>query len=176
MCSLLEVSEKLSACARFWGGNISQTKTESDYFRESSKINKMVRTLRMTKTFFVGPIETTMASMTEVRSMLPARLRTARLATIAQDAELRRFFASGDDSTTIRGILREWHATRRDVRRMQALHRRLMREARSRRAMAGARQRRERAQQVAHALAPVVQEVSRGQRLANRQARLRAVN
>ena len=44
--------------------------------------------------------------MTQVRAMLPVRLRTARLATIARDAGLTRFFASGDDSATIRGILK----------------------------------------------------------------------
>ena len=43
--------------------------------------------------------------------------------------------------------------------------------------MAGARRRRDRVQEVAHALAPAVQEVTaaRGQRLANRQARKRAL-
>ena len=116
-------------------------------------------------------------TMTQVRAILPARLRTARLATIARDAGLTRFFTSGDDSTTIRGVLRELYSVRGSVRRTQALQRRLMREARSRRAMAGARRRRDRVQEVAHALAPAVQEVTaaRGQRLANRQARKRAL-
>ena len=44
--------------------------------------------------------------MTDVRTMLPARLRGARFATIAQDATYRRYFASGDDSATIRGVLK----------------------------------------------------------------------
>ena len=115
--------------------------------------------------------------MTQVRSMLPARLRTARLATIARDAGLTRYFTSADDSATIRDILKELYSARGSARRTQVLQRRLMREARSRRAIVGARRRRDKMQEVAHALAPAVQEVAaaRGQRLANRQARKRAL-
>ena len=115
-----------------------------------------------------------MTSMTHVRSMLPARLRRARLATIARDAVFRRYFASGDDSATIRGILKQMAENTSNINRHKALERRLEREARSRRAIVGARKRRYQVAQ--QALAPVVEAVSRGQRLANRQARMRAVN
>lgn len=56
------------------------------------------------------------------------------------------------------------------------MNRQLEKEARSRRAIAGVRQRRQRAHNAAQAIAPVVQAAqSRGQRLANRQARARAL-
>ena len=114
-------------------------------------------------------------NMTHVRSMLPARLRSARFATIARDPLFRRFFASGDDSATIRGVLKRLFEAGRKSRR--TLDRQLEKEARSRRALAGARERRHRAQNAAQALAPVVQVVdSRAQRLANRKARARALN
>jgi hypothetical protein len=107
--------------------------------------------------------------------MLPARLRSARFATIARDPLFRRFFASGDDSATIRGVLKRLFEAGRKSRR--TLDRQLEKEARSRRALAGARERRHRAQNAAQALAPVVQAVdSRAQRLANRKARARALN
>ena len=116
--------------------------------------------------------------MTDVRSMLPTRLRGARFATIAQDASYRRYFASGDDSATIRGVLKRLYDASGNTRRSRgSLDRQLEREARSRRALAGARQRRQRAQNAAQAIAPVVQAAeSRGQRLANRKARVRALN
>ena len=64
-----------------------------------------------------------------------------------------------------------------NTKRSAALDRQLAREARSRRALVGARQRRHRSQNVAQALAPVVQAAdSRAQRLANRKARARALN
>ena len=109
--------------------------------------------------------------------MLPARLRGARFATIAQDATYRRYFASGDDSATIRGVLRRLYDASGNPRRSGTLDRQLEKEARSRRALAGARQRRQRAQNAAQAIAPVVQAAeSRGQRLVNRKARVRALN
>ena len=58
--------------------------------------------------------------MTDVRSMLPARLRGARFATIAQDAAYRRYFTSGDDSATIRGVLKRVHAVSGNTRRSAA--------------------------------------------------------
>ena len=115
--------------------------------------------------------------MTQVRSILPARLRDARFATIARDPAFRRYFASGDDSATIRGVLKQLYGAAGNTKRSAALDRQLAREARSRRALVGARQRRHRAQNVAQALAPVVQAAdSRAQRLANRKARARALN
>ena len=116
-------------------------------------------------------------NMTQVRSILPARLRGARFATIARDPAFRRYFASGDDSATIRGVLKQLYGAAGNTKRSAALDRQLAREARSRRALVGARQRRHRAQNVAQALAPVVQAAdSRAQRLANRKARARALN
>ena len=44
-------------------------------------------------------------SMTQARSTLPAHLQRARLATIAKDPAFRRYFASADDSATIRKVL-----------------------------------------------------------------------
>ena len=66
-------------------------------------------TLRTTTNFFLGHrVKTTMSTnMTQVRSILPARLRGARFATIARDPAFRRYFASGDDSATIRGVLKQ---------------------------------------------------------------------
>ena len=116
-------------------------------------------------------------NMTQVRSILPARLQGARFATIARDPAFRRYFASGDDSATIRGVLKQLYGAAGNTKRSAALDRQLAREARSRRALAGARQRRQRAQIAAQAIAPVVQAAqSRGQRLANRKARVRALN
>ena len=136
-------------------------------------------TLRTTTNFFLGHrVKTTMSTnMTQVRSILPARLRGARFATIARDPAFRRYFASGDDSATIRGVLKQFYGAAGNTKRSAALDRQLAREARSRRALVGARQRRHRAQNVAQALAPVVQAAdSRAQRLANRKARARAFN
>ena len=136
-------------------------------------------TLRTTTNFFLGHrVKTTMSTnMTQVRSILPARLRGARFATIARDPAFRRYFASGDDSATIRGVLKQLYGAAGNTKRSAALDRQLAREARSRRALVGARQRRHRAQNVAQALAPVVQAAdSRAQRLANREARARALN
>ena len=116
-------------------------------------------------------------SMTQVRSMLPARLRGARFATIARDPSFRRYFASGDHSATIRAVLKRLFEAGRNGRRRATLDRQLEKEARSRRALAGVCQRRQRAQHVAQELAPVVQAVdSRARRLANRQARIRTLN
>ena len=64
-------------------------------------------------------------NMTQVRSMLPARLRGARFATIAQDATYRRYFASGDDSATIRGVLRRLYDASGNPRRSGTLDRQL---------------------------------------------------
>ena len=136
-------------------------------------------TLRTTTNFFLGHrVKTTMSTnKTQVRSILPARLRDARFATIARDPAFRRYFASGDDSATIRGVLKQLYGAAGNTKRSAALDRQLAREARSRRALVGARQRRHRAQNVAQALAPVVQAAdSRAQRLANRKARARALN
>ena len=109
--------------------------------------------------------------------MIPTRLQGARFATIAHDASYRRYFASGDDSATIRGVLRRLYDASGNPRRSGTLDRQLEKEARSRRALAGARQRRQRAQTAAQAIAPVVQAAeSRGQRLVNRKARVRALN
>ena len=115
----------------------------------------MVRgTLRTTTNFFLAHrVKTTMPTkMTDVRSMLPTRLRGARFATIAQDASYRRYFASGDDSATIRGVLKRLYDASGNTRRSGSLDRQLEREARSRRALAGARQRRQRAQNAAQAI------------------------
>ena len=72
----------------------------------------------------------------------------------------------------IRGVLKKLYGAAGNTKRSAALNRQLAREARGRRALVGARQRRHRAQNVAQALAPVVQAAdSRAQRLANRKAR-----
>ena len=116
-------------------------------------------TPRTTTNFFLAHrVKTTMpTNMNQVRSMLPDRLRGARFITIAQDATYRRHFASGDDSATIRGVLRRLYDASGNPRRSGILDRQLEKEARSRRALAGARQRRQRAQNAAQAIAPVVQ-------------------
>ena len=107
--------------------------------------------------------------------MLPPRLRGARFATIARDPSFRRYFASSDDSATIRAVLKRLYEAS-NTRRSTTLDRQLTKEARSRRALAGARQRRQRAQTAAQVLAPVVHAVtSRAQRLTNRHARSRAL-
>ena len=43
--------------------------------------------------------------MTQVRSILPDRLKRARFTTIAKDPSYRRYFAAGDDSASIRTVL-----------------------------------------------------------------------
>ena len=103
-----------------------------------------------TNFFLAHRLKTTMpTNMTQVRSMLPARLRGARFTTIVQDATYRRYFASGDDSATIRGVLKQLYEAAGNTKRSAALNRQLAREAGSRRALAGARQRRQRAQNAA---------------------------
>ena len=57
-------------------------------------------------------------TMTQVRkSILPARLRDARFATIARDPAFRRYFASGDDSATIRGVLKQLYGAAGNTKR-----------------------------------------------------------
>ena len=46
-----------------------------------------------------------MPTMTQVRSILPDRLKRARFTTIAKDPSYRRYFAAEDDSASIRNIL-----------------------------------------------------------------------
>ena len=46
-----------------------------------------------------------MPTMTQVRSILPDRLKRARFTTIAKDPSYRRYFAAGDDSASIRTTL-----------------------------------------------------------------------
>ena len=125
----------------------------------------------MTTNFFLDTKERTMATpMSQVRSMLPIELQSARLATIAQDKVYRPFFATGDDSTAIRGILRRIYEVKGNKRELEALKRQLAKQARSRRAIVGARRRRERSHRVAQAVASFVQGESRSQRLARRRA------
>ena len=125
----------------------------------------------MTTNFFLDTKERTMATpMSQVRSMLPIELQRARLATIAQDKVYRPFFATGDDSTAIRGILRRIYEVKGNKRELEALKRQLAKQARSRRAIVGARRRRERSHRVAQAVASFVQGESRSQRLARRRA------
>ena len=52
--------------------------------------------------------------MTKVRSILPARLRRARFATIAKDDRFRRYFAPSDDSASIRKVLVRLYETHND--------------------------------------------------------------
>ena len=99
------------------------------------------RIVRTTINFFLGyRVKTTMSTtMTRVRSILPTRLQRARFATIARDPSFRRYFASGDDSATIRGVLKQLYGAAGNTKRSAALDRQLAREARSRRALVGAR-------------------------------------
>ena len=69
-------------------------------------------------------------SMTQARSTLPAHLQRARLATIAKDPAFRRYFASADDSATIRKVLVRLFDSQGKRREQLAIER----EARSRRA------------------------------------------
>ena len=139
-CSSFEISRKLlrhvqlpvTSCA---------SELHQISWHQTPKVWMVGGTPRTTTNFFLAHrVKTTMSTnMTQVRSMLPARLRGARFATIAQDATYRRYFASGDDSATIRGVLKQLYGAAGNTKRSAALDRQLAREARSRRALVGAR-------------------------------------
>ena len=79
-------------------------------------------------------------SMTQARSTLPAHLQRARLATIAKDPAFRRYFASADDSATIRMVLVRLFDSQGKRREQLAIER----EARSRRSQQASKRRKER--------------------------------
>ena len=78
--------------------------------------------------------------MTQARSTLPAHLQRARLATIAKDPAFRRYFASADDSATIRMVLVRLFDSQGKRREQLAIER----EARSRRSQQASKRRKER--------------------------------
>ena len=78
--------------------------------------------------------------MTQARSTLPAHLQRARLATIAKDPAFRRYFASADDSATIRKVLVRLFDSQGKRREQLAIER----EARSRRSQQASKRRKER--------------------------------
>ena len=75
--------------------------------------------------------------MTQARSTLPAHLQRARLATIAKDPAFRRYFASADDSATIRKVLVRLFDSQGKRREQLAIER----EARSRRSQQASKRR-----------------------------------
>ena len=77
--------------------------------------------------------------MTQARSTLPAHLQRARLATIAKDPAFRRYFASADDSATIRKVLVRLFDSQGKRREQLAIER----EARSRRSQQASKRRKE---------------------------------
>ena len=78
--------------------------------------------------------------MIQARSTLPAHLQRARLATIAKDPAFRRYFASADDSATIRKVLVRLFDSQGKTREQLAIER----EARSRRSQQASKRRKER--------------------------------
>ena len=120
-CSLYEMSGKFPV-ASYLRQILHQISPD-----QTPKVWMVRGTLRTTTNFFLAHrVKTTMpTNMTQVRSMLPARLRGARFATIAQDATYRRYFASGDDSATILGVLRRLYDASGNPRRSGTLDRQL---------------------------------------------------
>ena len=82
--------------------------------------------------------------MPTVRSILPDRLKRARLATIAKDPSYRRYFAAGDDSASIRTVLAHLYEAGGNARKLRDLER----QARSRRSHNAAARRRQTQQHV----------------------------
>ena len=78
--------------------------------------------------------------MTQARSTLPAHLQRARLATIAKDPAFRRYFASADDSATIRKVLVRLFDSQGKRREQLEIER----ETRSRRSQQASKRRKER--------------------------------
>ena len=83
--------------------------------------------------------------MTQVRSILPDRLKRARFTTISKDPSYRRYFAAGDDSASIRTVLTHLYEAGGNARRLRDLER----QARSRRSHNAAAHRRQTQQHVA---------------------------
>ena len=83
--------------------------------------------------------------MTQVRSILPDRLKRARFTTIAKDPSYRRYFAAGDDSASIRTVLTHLYEAGGNARKLRDLER----QARSRRSHNAAAHRRQTQQHVA---------------------------
>ena len=83
-----------------------------------------------------------MPTMTQVRSILPDRLKRARFTTIAKDPSYRRYFAAEDDSASIRNILTNLYEARSNASRVK-------RQARSRISHNAAAHRRQTQQHVA---------------------------
>ena len=84
--------------------------------------------------------------MTQVRSILPDRLKRARFTTVAKDPSYRRYFAAGDDSAAIRTVLTHLYEAGGNARKLRDLER----QARSRRSHNAAAHRRQTQQHVAH--------------------------
>ena len=63
-----------------------------------------------------------MPTMTQVRSILPDRLKRARFTTIAKDPSYRRYFAAGDDSTSIRTVLTHLYEAGGNARKLRLPH------------------------------------------------------
>ena len=85
-----------------------------------------------------------MPTMTQVRSILPDRLKRARFTTIAKDPSYRRYFAAGDDSASIRTVLAHLYEAGGNARKLRDLER----QARSRRSHNAAAHRRQTQQHV----------------------------
>ena len=83
--------------------------------------------------------------MTQVRSILPDRLKRARFTTIAKDPSYRRYFAAGDDSASMRTVLTHLYEAGGNARKLRDLER----QARSRRSHNAAAHRRQKQQHVA---------------------------
>ena len=79
-----------------------------------------------------------MPTMTQVRSILPDRLKRARFTTIAKDPSYRRYFAAEDDSASIRTVLAHLYEAGGNARKLRDLER----HARSRRSHNAAAHRR----------------------------------